>query len=51
MAIEYGPLVALRYDDTLGGFSYDLLRQLASERGLASTFHPVVALGRCSQWA
>ena len=30
MAIEYGPLSLYRYDDTLGGFSYDLLRQLAS---------------------
>ncbi len=45
VAIEYGPLSLYRYDDTLGGFSYDLLRQLASERGLHLKFHPVVALG------
>ncbi len=42
---RYGPLSLYRYDDTLGGFSYDLLRQLASERGLHLKFHPVVALG------
>lgn len=45
VAIEYGPLSLYRYDDTLGGFSYDLLRQMASERVLHLKFHPVVALG------
>lgn len=40
VAIEYGPMALYRYDDTLGGFSYDLLRMLAAD-SVALKFHPV----------
>ena len=45
VAIEYGPLSFYRYDDTLGGFSYDLLRQMAADHDLKLKFHPIVTIG------
>lgn len=45
VAIEYGPLSFYRYDDTLGGFSYDLLREMAAANGLKLKFHPIVTIG------
>lgn len=44
VAIEYSPLSIYTYNDTLGGFNYDLLRIIASEHNLKLKFHPVVTL-------
>ncbi|MDE7452030.1 MAG: transporter substrate-binding domain-containing protein [Paramuribaculum sp.] len=44
VAIEYGPLSLYRYDDTLGGFAYDMLRQIEEMEGLTFKFHPVMTL-------
>ncbi len=44
VAIEYSPLSFYTYNDTLGGFNYDLLKLLASKHGLVLKFHPVVSL-------
>ena len=44
VAIEYAPLSLYMYDDTLGGFNYDLLRLLEREEGLCVKMHPVVNL-------
>lgn len=44
VAIEYGPLSLYRYNDTLGGFAYDLIRQISAESGLPVKFHPVMTL-------
>lgn len=46
VAIEYAPLSIYTYDDTLGGFNYDLLRMIAANHGAAVKFHPIVALGK-----
>ena len=46
VAIEYAPLSLYRYDDTIGGFDYDMLRELASKHNLTIKFHPVVSLPR-----
>lgn len=44
VAIEYSPLSLYRYNDTLGGFNYDLLRMMLSREGLKLKFHPVASL-------
>lgn len=44
VAIEYSPLSFYTYNDTLGGFNYDLLKLLAEKHGLVLKFHPVVSL-------
>ncbi|MDE6651331.1 MAG: transporter substrate-binding domain-containing protein [Paramuribaculum sp.] len=44
VAIEYGPLSLYRYDDTLGGFAFDMLRHIEREEGLKFKFHPVMTL-------
>lgn len=44
VAIEYSPMMCYTYDDTLGGFNYDLLRLIARQQGCAIKFHPVVTL-------
>lgn len=44
VAIEYGPLSLYRYDDTLGGFAFDMLRHIEHEEGLKFKFHPVMTL-------
>ena len=41
VAIDYGPMSLFTYDDTLGGFNYDLVRELARAEGLHVKFHPV----------
>lgn len=41
VAIDYGPMSLFTYDDTLGGFNYDLMRELAGREGLHVKFHPV----------
>ena len=44
IAIEYGPLSLYRYDDTLGGFGYDILRHIEEQEGMRFKFHPVMTL-------
>ena len=44
VAIEYSPLSLYEYGDTLGGFNYDLLREMARINGLNLKFHPLVSL-------
>lgn len=44
VAIEYSPLSLYNYDDTLGGFNYDLMRIVASKYNLKIKFHPIVSL-------
>lgn len=44
VAIEYSPLSCYMYDDTLGGFNYDLLRLVARAGNFKMKFHPVVTL-------
>ncbi len=44
VAIDYSPTSMYMRGDTLGGFSYDVIRQIASANGLCLKFHPIVAL-------
>lgn len=44
VCIEYSPLSCYMYDDTLGGFEYDLLRAMAHRCGVAMQFIPAVSL-------
>lgn len=44
IAIEYSPVTYYTYDDTLGGYNYDLLRMIADKVGCHLKFHPVVTL-------
>ena len=44
IAIEYSPVTYYTYDDTLGGYNYDLLRMMSSKVGCPLKFHPVVTL-------
>lgn len=44
VAIDYSPMSLYTFDDTLGGFSYDLLRLIARESGMNIKFHPVTRL-------
>lgn len=44
VAIEYSPLSLYRYDDTLGGFNYDLLRMVMAREGMKLKFYPVASL-------
>lgn len=46
VAIEYSPMSLYRYDDTLGGFNYDMIRLLAEKHGFTVKFHPVVKLAK-----
>lgn len=46
VAIEYSPGYYYTYDDTLGGFNYDLLRLIARENGVKFKFHPIVTLSK-----
>lgn len=46
VAIEYGPMALYRYDDTLGGFSYDFIRMVADSAGIPLKFHPVTVPGK-----
>lgn len=43
VAIEYSPMSLFRYADTLGGFNYDMLRQLLAREGRQFKFHPVAS--------
>ena len=44
VAIEFTPMNYYSYDDTLGGFTYDLLRHLAAQHGRPMKFHPITTL-------
>lgn len=44
IAIEYSPVTYYTYDDTLGGYNYDLLRMMSARSGRPMKFHPVVTL-------
>ena len=44
IAIEYSPVTYYTYDDTLGGYNYDLLRMMSQHNGRPMKFHPVVTL-------
>lgn len=44
VAIEYSPVTYYSYDDTLGGFSYDLLRHLSARHHRPMKFHPITTL-------
>lgn len=44
VAIEYSPLYCYMYEDTLGGFNYDLLRLIANKHNLKIKYHPIVTL-------
>ena len=44
IAIEYSPVTYYTYDDTLGGYNYDLLRIITANTGRPMKFHPMVTL-------
>lgn len=46
VAIEYSPLSFYQYDDTLGGYNYDLLRLLARDHDIVFKYHPVTAVSK-----
>lgn len=49
VAIEYSPLFLYTYNDTLGGFNYDLLRIIARQNHINLKFHPIVKLNDALQ--
>ena len=46
IAIEYSPATYYSFDDTLGGFNYDLLRMMSCMVARAVKFHPFVTLSK-----
>ena len=44
IAIEYSPVTYYTYNDTLGGYNYDLLRMMSRIARRPMKFHPVVTL-------
>ena len=44
IAIEYSPVTYYTYEDTLGGYNYDLLRIMSHNAGRPMKFHPIVTL-------
>ena len=44
VAIEYSPITYYTYNDTLGGFDYDLLRLISGTQHVPMKFHPIVTL-------
>ena len=44
VAIQYSPLMLYNYDDTLGGFSYDVMRAMGQSEDIKVKFHPIVSL-------
>lgn len=44
VAISYSPMTLYRYGDTLGGFSYDMIRLIADSTGMVMKFHPLTSL-------
>lgn len=49
VAITYSPMTFYRYADTLGGFSYDLLRVMASDGDFVFKYHPVSSTSKALQ--
>ncbi|MBR5102697.1 MAG: transporter substrate-binding domain-containing protein [Muribaculaceae bacterium] len=46
VAIEFSPMYYYTYDDTLGGYNYDLLRLISQNTGKPMKFTPVVTLSK-----
>lgn len=46
VAIEYSPMSLYRYADTLGGFNYDVIRQIAAQKGVPLKFHPLTNISQ-----
>ncbi len=44
IAIEYSPLSLYTYNDTLGGFNYEIITEIAKQHNLSVKFHPIVTL-------
>lgn len=44
VAISYSPMTLYRYADTLGGFSHDMLAQMAQTEGFVFKYHPVTSV-------
>lgn len=44
VAIMYAPMSYYLYDDTIGGFSYDMLRFIAQRHNLNMRFYPIIDL-------
>ena len=44
VAVEYSPMSMYIYDDTLGGFNLDMLKDISHRGGLSMKFHPVVSI-------
>ncbi|MDE6417423.1 MAG: transporter substrate-binding domain-containing protein [Duncaniella sp.] len=49
VAIDYSPMSLYRYDDTLGGFNYDLIRMVGDSLRRPLKFHPVVSLAKATE--
>lgn len=46
VSIEYSPLSLYMYNDTMGGFEYDLMRMIAKKGDLPIKFYPSVSLNK-----
>lgn len=44
IAIEYSPMSLYRYGDTLGGFNYSMMKEMAAMYGDKIKFHPVASV-------
>ena len=49
VAIDYSPMSMYSYGDTVGGFNYDVIRQLAVQNNLKLRFFPVNTIDRALQ--
>lgn len=49
VAIDYSPMSMYMNGDTIGGFNYDMLRELAAINNLKLKFHPVNSLERAME--
>ena len=49
VAIDYSPMSMYSYGDTVGGFNYDVIRQLAAQNNLKLRFFPVNTIDRALQ--
>lgn len=45
VAIDYSPMSLYRYGDSLAGFNYDMMREMAVLYGLKVKFHPIASVG------
>ena len=44
VAIDYSPMSIYRYGDTLGGFNYEMMKEMASMYGYKVKFYPVASV-------